>query len=136
MKLAILTPWHKTFGYDSHEDTTVLEKKMLVISHYPNLEEPTNLNDFLILYNSLLNMEQNDSSIRTQVFIAFINNISIINERMFGNISYNVMNTLHNFANKIKSKNINNSGKWSHQFRQIRGRLPTKNEVKIRSLLD
>ena len=133
MKLAILTPWNKSFGYDINEDVDALEKKILVVSHYPNEEEPINLNDFMLLYNSLLNMSD---SKRPQVFIAFIKNVYILNDRTFGDISYKAMNTIHNFTNKIKSKTINNSSIWSYKFRQIRGRLPTKKEIKIRSLLD
>jgi len=133
MKLAILTPWNKSFGYDINEDVDALEKKILVVSHYPNEEEPINLNDFMLLYNSLLNMSD---SKRPLVFIAFVKNIYILNDRTFGDISYKAMNTIHNFTNKIKSKTINNSSIWSYKFRQIRGRLPTKKEIKIRSLLD
>lgn len=133
MKLAILTPWNKSFGYDMNEDVNALERKLLVVSHYPNEEEPINLNDFMLLYNSLLTM---GDSKRPQVFIAFVKNVYVLNDRTFGDISYKVMNTIHNFTNKIKSKTINNSSIWSYKFRQIRGRLPTKNEIKIRSLLD
>jgi CRISPR/Cas system CMR subunit Cmr4 (Cas7 group RAMP superfamily) len=133
MKLAILTPWNKSFGYDPHEDTKELEKKLMVISHYPNTEEPIDLNDFLILYNSLLNI---DDTKRPQVFIAFVKNVYVLNDRTFGDISYKVMNIIHNFTKKIKTKTVNNGTIWSQRFRQIRGRLPTKNEIIIRSLLD
>jgi len=135
MKLAILIPWHKSLGFDPSEDTVSLEKKMMVLDYFPNLEQPTSLNDFLILYQSLLNIEH-DNNAHSNVFIAFVKNIYVINERMFGNISYKVMNTLHAFTSKIKSNHIHNNNKWSSKFRQIRGRFPTKNEVIVHSLVD
>tara|TARA_B100000963_G_scaffold361709_1_gene398850 strand:- start:3637 stop:4044 length:408 start_codon:yes stop_codon:yes gene_type:complete len=127
MKLAILIPWNKTLGYDNDEDLNVLEKKAMVIAKYPNEDDQMNINELFIMYNSMLNMDTNDGN-KAPVFLAFIKNSYIENEREFANISYHAMNILNDYINRIRYKNKNLSNKWSQKFRQIRGRLPTKKE--------
>ena len=127
MQLAILIPWNKTLGYDDNEDLSELEKKALVIAKYPNENNEFDINELIILYKSMINMDTADGS-KAPVFLSFIKNSYIENEREFANISYSAMNTITKYMNKIKSENGTLNKKWTSKFRQIRGRLPTKKE--------
>ena len=135
MKLAILIPWNKTLGYDIDEDLSQLEKKAMVIAKYPCQDSNIELNELLIMYKNMLNMDTNDGT-KAPVFLAFIKNSYIENEREFANISYITMDAFTNYINKIKGQTSLSDKKWSYKFRQVRGRLPTKKEFLNHNLIN
>ena len=135
MKLAILIPWNKTLGYDIDEDLSQLEKKAMVIAKYPCEDSNIELNELLLMYKNMLNMDTNDGT-KAPVFLAFIKNSYIENEREFANISYITMDAFTNYFNRIKGQTLLSDKKWSYKFRQLRGRLPTKKEFLNHSLIN
>ena len=121
MSFAVLTKWNKfEHGCLQSEPSRYMSTKYLVLDKLEN-NDKKHFSE-LIKYNNMY------LSTKVYTYLYPVKHTYLYLDRLFGRINYSFLNFIKKLKYKYSKIVLIKKDRWSHKFREIRGRFPSYDE--------